>query len=77
MKLVSPSVRMLLVCLMFIPLSANAYIGPGAGLGAILIAVAVVLGLGLLFVGFFWYPIKRMLSGKSSDTEEAEENTQE
>ena len=41
--------------------SAFAYIGPGAGLGAIITFAAIVLGLLLLIVGFLWYPLKRML----------------
>ena len=41
--------------------SAFAYIGPGAGLGAVATLVAIVLGLLLLVVGFLWYPLKRML----------------
>ncbi len=40
---------------------ALAYIGPGAGLGAIALTVAVVLGLLFLFFGLVWYPLKRYL----------------
>ena len=43
---------------------AHAYVGPGAGAGAILGAVAVVLGILLLIVGFLWFPIKRYLRNK-------------
>ena len=39
--------------------SAHAYIGPGAGLGAIATLIAVVLGLILILVGFVWFPLKR------------------
>ncbi|NDR58914.1 hypothetical protein FPS10_21225 [Pseudoruegeria sp. M32A2M] len=48
-------------------ISANpalAYIGPGAGLGAIVITGALIVGVVLLVVGFLWYPLKRMLKGK-------------
>jgi hypothetical protein len=38
-----------------------AYIGPGAGLGAIALTVGLVLGVALLLVGFLWYPLKRIL----------------
>lgn len=48
-----------LVALM--PLQAQAYIGPGLGLGAIAVTVAVVLGVLLLIGGFIWFPLKRML----------------
>ena len=40
---------------------AYAYIGPGAGLGAIATLVAVVLGIALVIVGFLWYPLKRLI----------------
>lgn len=43
---------------------ASAYIGPGAGAGAILGAIAVVLGIFLLIVGFLWFPVKRYLRGR-------------
>ena len=45
--------------------TAHAYIGPGAGLGAIAVTVALVLGVLLLFAGLVWYPLKRLLKGKS------------
>ncbi len=48
------------------PLPAHAYIGPGAGLGAIAITAAVVLGVILLLVGFVWYPLKRLLKSRKS-----------
>lgn len=41
--------------------NAEAYIGPGAGLGAIGTVVALVFALILLVVGFVWYPVKRLL----------------
>lgn len=46
---------------------AHAYIGPGAGLGAIGTVIAVIGAILLMIVGFLWYPIKRMLKrGKNS-----------
>ena len=48
---------------------AFAYIGPGAGLGAIVITVALAVGVVLLIVGFLWYPLKRMLKGKKKSDE--------
>jgi len=44
------------------PAPAFAYIGPGAGLGAIAALVAIILGFVLLLVGFLWYPIRRILN---------------
>ncbi|NEX17462.1 MAG: hypothetical protein C1943_12755 [Halochromatium sp.] len=47
-----------------LPHSAHAYIGPGAGLGALVAALAVVIALVLLFIGFLWYPLKRLIRGR-------------
>ena len=40
---------------------ALAYIGPGAGIGAIGTVVAVIGAILLMIVGFVWYPVKRLL----------------
>lgn len=50
-----------------LPMAAQAYVGPGAGLGAIAVTLAIVLGLILLIVGFLWYPLKRLLGRKKAD----------
>lgn len=57
-----------------LPGQAAAYIGPGAGLGAIAVTVALGLGILLLIVGLVWYPLKRLLKGKSGGN--ASENSQ-
>jgi hypothetical protein len=44
---------------------AFAYVGPGAGLTAIGAALAFVGAIVLAIVGFIWYPIKRLLKGRS------------
>lgn len=44
----------------------HAYIGPGAGLGAIAVFVAVIVIGFLLVLGFVWYPLKRILKSKKS-----------
>nr|WP_070960586.1 hypothetical protein [Hyphomonas sp. Mor2] len=43
------------------PMSAHAYIGPGAGLGALAFLVGMIIVVLLLFIGFIWYPLKRYL----------------
>ena len=43
---------------------AHAYIGPGAGVGAIVVTIALALGVILLLVGLVWFPLKRMLKSK-------------
>ena len=39
---------------------ALAYIGPGAGVGAIGTVIAVIGAILLMIVGFIWYPLKRL-----------------
>lgn len=50
---------------------AAAYIGPGAGLGAIGTAIAVLLAILLLLAGFVWYPLRRLLRKRRKDTTKA------
>ncbi|SLN70693.1 hypothetical protein PEL8287_03924 [Roseovarius litorisediminis] len=45
---------------------AHAYIGPGAGLGAIGTVIAVLAAVVLLVAGFVWYPVKRLLKKRST-----------
>ncbi|MEM9571026.1 MAG: hypothetical protein AAF996_06145 [Pseudomonadota bacterium] len=44
------------------PIYAHAYIGPGVGIGAILLTIAVALGVLLLIFGLVWYPAKRLIA---------------
>ena len=50
--------------LMSLPGLASAYVGPGAGLSAIGSLLALLLAIVVAFVGFFWYPIKRLINGR-------------
>jgi hypothetical protein len=54
------------ILLLLFPIVSQAYIGPGAGLGAIGTAIALVGALILLIVGFVWYPLKRFLRRRNS-----------
>jgi len=45
---------------------AAAYIGPGAGIGAIGTVLALFGAIAMLIVGFVWYPVKRMIKGRKS-----------
>lgn len=58
-----------------LPNIANAYIGPGAGLSAIGSLLALLLAVFVAIVGFFWYPIKRLIKGRQGPTLEAEDVT--
>lgn len=47
----------------------HAYVGPGLGLGAIgAFFGAIAAGL-LMILGFFWYPIKRLLGKRNQKTQ--------
>ncbi len=58
----------LVCCIAFAVLAspAHAYIGPGAGLGAIAVTVAVILGVVFLIVGLVWFPLKRWIGGRKN-----------
>ena len=51
---------------------AAAYIGPGAGLGAIGTVIAVIGAVLLMIVGFVWYPVKRLLKRRKAPVETTE-----
>ena len=55
------------------PQTAEAYIGPGAGISAIGTVIALIGAILLAIVGFVWYPIKRLRAKnkKTKDTDEA------
>ncbi|MFP4360115.1 MAG: hypothetical protein ACLFTG_05470 [Alphaproteobacteria bacterium] len=45
---------------------AAAYLGPGAGLGAIGAVIALLAAVALAVVGFVWYPFKRLVAAGRS-----------
>lgn len=47
--------------LLVLPATADAYIGPGAGITAIGSVIAFLGAVLFAIVGFIWYPIKRLL----------------
>lgn len=52
---------------------AFAYVGPGAGISAIGAFLALIIGVILAFVGFIWYPVKRLLrKGNAADASPSE-----
>ena len=44
------------------PSEALAYIGPGAGIGAIGAVVAIIAAVFLAILAFIWYPVKRLMA---------------
>jgi hypothetical protein len=54
------------------PTTAQAYVGPGLGLGAIGAILGVIFSILLAIFAFFWYPIKRLfgIGKKKQETQE-------
>ncbi|MBY5934999.1 hypothetical protein KUV51_18490 [Tateyamaria omphalii] len=48
------------------PVAAQAYVGPGAGLTAIGTMIALIAALVLAIFGFIYYPVKRMMRAKKT-----------
>jgi hypothetical protein len=57
-----------LVFLLTAAASAEAYVGPGMGLGVIGAAFGLVAAVFLAIVGMVWYPVKRLIRGKRGPT---------
>ena len=64
----------LFLSLIFILFSSNAqaYVGPGLGVGVIGAIVGVVGAILMAIIGVFWYPLKRLF-GKGDDDESLED----
>jgi len=53
------------VCMsLFQAVPAHAYIGPGAGAGAIAVVFGVLASMFLALAAIVWYPIKRLFKGR-------------
>lgn len=60
-----------LLILTFIANSAQAYVGPGMGLGVIAVLLGAIATVLLAVFGVFWYPIKKMIKRKKkADTQD-------
>ena len=55
------------------PLSAEAYVGPGAGVTAIGTVIALLAAVALAIVGFLWYPLKRLMAKRDRHEDEDRE----
>lgn len=53
---------------------AHAYIGPGLGIGSLMIIVGIGLSILLAIVAIFWYPIKRMIFGRAEESEDDDDD---
>jgi hypothetical protein len=50
-----------LACALTAPLAAQAYTGPGLGLGAVGVALGLVGSILLAILSVVWYPVKRLV----------------
>ena len=64
--------RLVFAALLLYPVMASAYVGPGAGLGAIGTVLALIGAVLLGIVGFIWYPVKKLIGGKKSSKQQKE-----
>lgn len=60
------------VLMVGLPKMVFAYIGPGSGLSAIGAFLACLVGVIVAILGFFWYPIKRLLGKKPQEPDQIE-----
>ena len=56
------SIILAIILTVYVPQVAFAYIGPGSGLSAIGAFFALLTAILVAILGFFWYPIKRLLN---------------
>lgn len=64
-----------LLAVLQLPLTAHAYIGPGAGAGTLAIVLGILSSIFLAFVGILWYPIKRLIKAWKGSARPAAEPT--
>ena len=71
------TVILLILLIVLLPVSANAYIGPGMGAGALATVLGVINSLFLAIVAIVYYPIKRLIRKLKSSTPIEEEKQEE
>jgi hypothetical protein len=68
------------IVLLLLPFPVVAYVGPGGGITAIGALIALVAAVLFTFVGFVWYPLKRLIkkiSGNSGSLDDASDEPQD
>ena len=56
------------LALVLLPMTAQAYVGPGVGAGTIAIVLGILSTIFMAFVGIIWYPIKRLMKRRKERT---------
>ncbi len=57
--------------------SAQAYVGPGLGLGTLAVIAGVIGSVFLAIFAIAWYPLKRLLKRRKSDSQTKEQGSAE
>jgi hypothetical protein len=70
MYLIRKFVLLEFICLVLLPAQAFAYIGPGLGAGTLGVVFGLLGSIFLALFAFFWYPIKRMIFRKGSESQD-------
>ena len=73
-KISGKFIMSLIILVAYLPQTVFAYIGPGTGLSAIGSFLAVLAGIVVAFLGFLWYPIKRLFGKKKSQEPDQDKN---
>ncbi len=60
----------LILSVLVLPDLAGAYVGPGTGLSAIGAFFALIFAVIVSILGFFWYPVKRLLKKKRQEPDQ-------
>lgn len=63
----------IVVSLVLAAYPSQAYVGPGAGLGAVAVALGIVVSVVMAFFAILWYPAKRLLKNRRKARQVAEE----
>lgn len=53
--------RYIAIGLVLTPLAAEAYVGPGLGVGIFGVLLGALMAVALAFMGVIWYPLKRLV----------------
>lgn len=68
-------IAVLAITTTMLPVTAYAYIGPGAGLSAIGSFLALIGAILLAILGFIWFPIKRLIKKFKNKSEAPDVST--
>jgi cellobiose-specific phosphotransferase system component IIC len=67
----------IILFIMAVPVTVEAYIGPGMGVGTFAAVFGVLISFFLAIVAVVYYPIKRMLKKKKENEEKKNEESKE